>query len=172
MSDFKKIDYAEMREELALLLLTTFRFSSADESSDKLVGSFLHSEHFLQTQSIGSFGVTQTWETYTLGAFNLENVSINDFRKLDKEGMFEFLIEYGNDPSWKDDKASFQGLLNYFLSLNENTSGQEFYLINKSWFEKAGNRLVEFSDIYTFFLLVICVNLREKTITVSEWFYD
>jgi hypothetical protein len=145
----------------------------ADEtaSSDDLVDAWLHSKEnpFDELQD----AATPTAHKMDLRqVFDLDQVQVSDFKKTDKQGVVRFLIDFINDPEWGEDRDDFAKLLDRYFNEHHSLKGNECYILSKDWFEENDGRLIEPNWIFTYYIVILYLDRKSRTLLVTEWIYD
>lgn len=105
--------------------------------------------------------------------FELDLIKLGDFKQTDKNGLVKFLNDYAKQDDWETDREDFIKIKDRFFEYLENYQPENFYIINKEWFDQNDKRLrQEESWIYTYYFLIIWLDKSSKLLTVSDWTYD
>jgi hypothetical protein len=119
---------------------------------------------------------------YLKPSFNLDKLSISDFRKVNLVEFYDFFDRYANE-DWEEDGEDFKIIWTELRGrIDKSYNGYNFYLISKDWFEKAEDRLnPENPDfrlrtpefwIYGYYFLCIAINNKENRLIEIDLFYD
>ncbi len=103
----------------------------------------------------------------------MDRIQVTDFRRQSKEETTKFLVNFMNQSDLGDEKNDFMKLCDKYFEIHNPLLGAVFYVISKDWFDKGDERVVEpESWIYTYYFLLISVDRREKSLTLTEWTFD
>ncbi len=155
--------------------LSEFTFSNDEQlSENELFDFFIHSSSFTEESRSEQIKNHKGDIPFLRQAFEIANISIGDFRELDKNNIIKFLNDYSEQDGWGDtDGDDFIILKNKFIDLVKSVHSDKFYLISKDWFDEKDKRLREpESWIYSYYFLILWLDNLNKTLTVSEWTYD
>ncbi|MGV3588355.1 MAG: hypothetical protein ACO1OF_15230 [Adhaeribacter sp.] len=125
----------------------------------------------------------QQQDNYLKSAFNLEKLSIEDFKALTLFGLIAFFDKYGTEKWGESDRGDFivvlNKLKNYLSHLGDSFT---FFLISKEWFENqesrrnpenADNKLKEPEFwIYGYYFIAIGISKAKKELIAIVMFYD
>lgn len=119
---------------------------------------------------------------YLKPSFNLDKLTITDFRKISLTEFYEFFEGYANE-NWEEDGEDFKTIwTDLKRRIDKSYNRYNFYLISKEWFEKPEDRLnPENPDyrlrtpeywIYGYYFLIIAINSKENRLIEIDMFYD
>lgn len=160
--------------------LSEFTYSNEENMSEaELVDSFIHSNSFTEDSRRECIKNYTGEGSFLRQLFEIDLVNLSDFKTLDKEGIIKFLNNFdGLDrPDDKNgvnfDKNIFFRLKDKFLELSKAARFDNFYLINKKWFDRNDKRVREVEyDNFIYYFLIIWTDEINETLTVSEWTFD
>jgi hypothetical protein len=165
--------HIEINEGYQGINLTEFAIG-VDEliSNDQIVDTFIRSKQF-SFDSLRDCLKTELDKDYLRQAFDVDKIKITDFKKTDKEGVSKFLFDFINEPDWGDDRNEFAKLQDRYFEIHNEFGDNEFYILSKDWFNKDDERIVEpESWVYTYYFLIISVDRKSNSLTLTEWTYD
>lgn len=176
MTTFDIKRHIEINESYQGINLTEFYFESdKDIDNDTLVDIFIRSTHFSVDCLADVVKNNPENKPYLRQAFDIDKITIADFKIYNKEGVAEYLLDILNDIDyWGDnDREDFKKFLdNYFVIYNKFNDIQ-FYIISIDWFGEKDQKIVEpESWIYGYYYLIISVDRNTNLFTLSEWAYD
>ena len=165
-----------------MINLTEFSLSETVTDPDDLIESFIRSDYYWK-DSQNDFVKANPNGNFLGSPFALDNIYAKDFRKLDKDQLREYIYAYRDNGTWNDTEESIKNLVSRFYEIYPYFTKQQFYLLNVDWFEPSTGRLGRHPNLdhrlapeiwllYDFFILLIWFDPVERTITVSEWYYD
>jgi hypothetical protein len=178
----KRIKHIELRETEAIMILTEFSFGNEMKNYGEMVESFIRSDYYLKESRTDA--ERENPDAGFLGIpIDVFNVFEKDFRKFDKSGINEYLARYRDDASlWSDINGSFANILNALYAEYPYFCDEQFFLIDLDWFADRNKHPDEGQDVrvnpkcfftpYEFWFLLIWIDSKRKTLTVSEWLYD
>ena len=174
MTTFEIKNHIEIDEGYQGFNLTEFLFTKdSNDTTDLIVDSFIRSMHFTFDSLRDVVKNDTENKGYLRQAFVIDEINIDDFRKLEKSGTKQFLIDFLNEPNWGDDRNEFAKLLDKYLEIHDQLPEADFYVINKDWFEKDSKKLLEPENwVYTFYFLIIYVDKNLQKLILTEWTYD
>ena len=104
MTAFKIIRHRETFEGYQGCNLTEFKFHADDIiAADQVVDTFLHSDSFKYDSLLDAIK-REPNKGYLGRAFDIDKITIADFKQLEKTGVINFLVDFLNEPDWGDDK--------------------------------------------------------------------
>jgi len=169
----KFLDQREIRSEYQVIFWYTFLTEDIDNKVDDLLIEFIHSDCFRE------FGkpsiVSQSHiggDRFLQGAFNLNNLDVTNFRIFSKDGLMQFFDEYSQSADWGDDRGEFIDVMNSFNKFLEKETSDCFFGISKEWFNQGDRVLSADSGFYTYYFLLMWLDIGKKIINVCEWNYD
>jgi hypothetical protein len=174
--------HVELREEVGMINLTEFSLSETVTDEDALIESFITSQYYLRDSRTDR--EKENPHLKFLGSpFALNNIRPEDFKKMYEKQFQEYIYEYRDNGKWHDQEEAIKNLVSRFYNIYPHLNSKLFYVLNTEWFVLPGGikhntdnldpRLVEPQWwIYDFFVLIICLDPIENTLTVSEWFHD
>jgi hypothetical protein len=165
--------HSEVDEGYQGFNLTEFLFTAEiNLTTDLILDTFLRSTHF-SFDSLRDVIKKDTKQGFLRQAFVIDEIHISDFRKLNKSGTRKFLIDFLNEPDWGEGRNEFAKLLDKYLEVHDQLSEETFYVINKDWFSKDSKKVLEPENwVYTFYFLIIYVDMNSQRLIVTEWTYD
>lgn len=141
-------------------------------SNDQIVDTFFHSKNF-SFDSLRECVKEQPDKGYLRQAFDVGKIKITDFKKTDKQGVSNFLLDFLNEPDWGDDKNEFAKLLDRYFEIHNEFGDNEFYILSKDWFDKEDERVIETESwVYSYYFLIISVDRKSNLLNLTEWTYD
>lgn len=174
MINFEFKRYLEIDEEFQGINLTEFAIVlEAEIINDEIVDRFIRSKSF-SYDSLRDCVKKEPGLGFLRQAFNIEKISISDFRKLNKEKTRQFLLDCSNEPGWGDDKDEFKTLLNRYLEIHQQFGDDNiFYALSKEWFSPDDKKLlIPESWCYTYYFIIISIDRNHDLLTIMEWTYD
>lgn len=153
--------------------ITEFTVLKADSlSKDEVVAQFIKSSAFSR-DSLREVIKQNPDGGYLKGAFELDKISINDFRKFSKEQIAEYLKDLENE-DWESDKIHFTIIKNKFLSALQTVKIDSFYVIDKNWFEQDNSKVRGEYEywVYIYYFIILWIDSNNSTLTISVWTYD
>ena len=135
-------------------------------------------ELFIQTKKFDFHNFSdsiksETDKPFLRQAFNFDKIKIEDFKKTDKNGVTKFLVEIINEPDWGDDRNDFVKLLDKYFEILNNYSDYSYYILSMEWFDLVDERVLKTERmLYSYYFLIISVNKKLNSLTLSEWVYD
>jgi len=173
MITFEITKHIEMDEENQGINLTEFSVTTDDQSgSDEMVEVFIRSSSFAY-DSLRDCIKQEPAKGYLRRAFHFDRVSLADFRKTDKEGAWQFLIDFSNEPDWSIDRPVFIKQLARYRTVHNQMSDGDFYILSKDWFDADDERLAEPErSCYIYYFLIISVDRGSGALILLEWTYD
>ncbi|HLP94889.1 MAG TPA: hypothetical protein VK168_12680 [Saprospiraceae bacterium] len=140
--------------------------------NDQIVDIFIHSKQF-SFDSLRDCVKTEPHKGYLRQVFNVDKIKITDFKKTDKQGTSKFLLDLSNEPDWCDDRSDFAKLLDRYFEMHNQLDANDFYILSKDWFVKEDERVIEPENwVYTYYFLIISVDKKSNSLTLTEWTYD
>ncbi len=174
MTAFEINRHIEINERHQGFNLTEFSFLSDDNvSNDQIIDKFLHSKHFAFDSLRDVVKHNTEYKPYLRRAFDMAQFKIIDFKRLDKSATATFLIDFLNQPDWGDDRNEFAKLLDKYLEIHNQLKDTDFYVIDKDWFSKDDQRVLEPEKwAYSYYFLILYIDSNSKTLILTEWTYD
>ncbi len=166
--------HLEIDEEFQGINLTEFAIIlEAELNNDEILDWFIRSKYFFY-DSVRDFVKKEPGIGYLRQAFNIEKISISDFRKLNKEKTRQFLLDFSNEPDWGNDKDEFKTLLNRYLEIHQQFGDDNyFYVLSKDWFSPDDKKLlIPESWCYTYYFIIVSIDRENNVLTIMEWTYD
>ncbi len=165
--------HIEINEGYQGINLTEFAIRVDDLiSNDQIVDSFIRSIQF-SFDSLSDCVKAEQDKGYLRQAFNVDKIKITYFKKTDNEGVLKFLFDFINEPDWGDDRNEFAKLLDRYFEIHNEFGDSEFYILSKDWFDKEDERVIEpESWVYSYYFLIISVDRKLNSLTLTEWTYD
>jgi hypothetical protein len=163
----------EIRSEYQAIFWYTFSAEDIIGPEESWLIEFVHSESF--KESVRPEIVKQAKSEnhrFLESAFNLSNLEVTDFRALKKEDLIRFFHDYAQLNDWGEDRAGFIDVMDKFDDLIEKESSDKFFLLSKEWFDKDDRVLSQDSWVYTYYFLIIWIDIDRKIANVCEWIYD
>jgi hypothetical protein len=161
---------------------TVNSFSVKEEitASDEAIIGFVNSDYF-KIDCVRDYikqKSRQERDLYLKPAFMLEEISIEDFKKLNLKQLYSYFDAYING-EWGDDKQDFIVVWSKLKKLLSELGGTyTFYLLSKEWFEESNqngvDRKLREPEIftYTYYFLLIGISTEEQKLVSIELFYD
>ena len=173
MTAFKMIRHSETFEGYQGCILTEFRFQlDKTLTEEQVVDNFLHSDSFKNDSLLDAIK-REPNKGYLGRAFDIDKITIADFKHVDKKGVSNFLVDFLNEPDWDGDRADFSNLLEKYFEIHSTLHDDTFFVISKNWFDQKDERLLEpQSWCYTYYFLVIYFNKIDNILLLTEWTYD
>lgn len=173
---FELIKHNEIVEEYQGINLNEFQFSNGENlAEENIIEEFIHSNSFKE-ESLKEIEMNNpdNRDLYLRQAFEIENVSIQDFKKLNKENLVSFLNGFWSSEDWGVfDREDFEIIKVKFIELIRNNNSDSFFLLSKDWFNEGDIRIREPERwIYSYNFLIIWIDKVNNTLLVSEWTYD
>lgn len=110
---------------------------------------------------------------YLKHAFREDQLKANDFRIFNKVELLNYFENYSNDESWGDDRNDYIVLMNNFKKIISKENCDYYFVINKEWFPNNSNKLYSDSaDLYSYYFLILWIDVENKFLNVCEWNYD
>ena len=162
-----------MDESYQGINLTEFAIGFDEQiSNDQIVDTFIRSKPY-SYDSLRDCVKAKPDKGYLRQAFNIEKIRVKDFKKTDKQGVSKFLTDFLNEPDWGDDRNEFDKLLDRYLEIHNEFGDSEFYILSKDWFDKEDERVFQPENrVYTYYFLIISIDRKSKSLTLTEWTYD
>ncbi len=88
---------------------------------------------------------------------DIELLHADDFKKLTKGEISEFLVGFINEPDWGDDRNDFARLLDSYFPIHSQLHEAPFYVIDQKWFQKVDNRVENAYSVYIYCFLITMV---------------
>ena len=173
MTIFETKRHIEIDESYQGINLTEFDVKVDEQiNNDKVVDTFIRSKQFL-FDSLRDCVKAEPDKGYLRRAFNVDKIKIIDFKKTDKQGVSKFLSDFINEPDWGEDRNEFAKLLDKYFEIHNEFEDNDFYILSKDWFDKEDEKVIEpESWVYTYYFLVISVDRKSNSLTLTEWTYD
>jgi hypothetical protein len=174
--NFELLNHQEIVEEYQGINLNEFKFPELENIiEEELITEFIYSNSYKEdclTEIKKKYPENKNF--FLRQAFEIDNVLIKDFRKLDKKDLINFLNDLWSSDDWGDtDSNDFLIIKDKFIGLLKSTSINSFYLLNKDWFKEGDLRIREPERwIYSYYFLIIWIDKVKNTLLVSEWAYD
>jgi hypothetical protein len=163
----------EIRSEYQVIFWYTFSIEGISKKEEDFLIEFIHSSYFKEFGKPSIVKQSQsTSDRFLQGAFNLGNLDITNFKAFDRKGLVQFFKEYSQSPDWGEDRKEFVTIMKRFGKLLEKEKNDHFFLISKEWFRQGDQILNADSEFYTYYFLIMWLNIGEKTINICEWNYD
>ncbi|HEY8562883.1 MAG TPA: hypothetical protein VIL74_21070 [Pyrinomonadaceae bacterium] len=174
MPVFELKSQKEIDENYQGINISEFTYVNSDNiSEENLIVSFIHSKSFAEDSRREIIKNDTANRPFLRQAFEINLVSISDFKQLDKNGIKKFLDDYAEADDWGEDGNDFIKIKDGFIELLKGVESNYFYLLSKEWFEETDEKLREPENwIYTYYFLIIWIDKANKILTVSEWTYD
>ena len=174
MITFEVKRHIEINENYQGFSLTEFSFELNEKvTNDSVVDAFIHSKHFTSESLRDVVKHNPESKPYLRQAFDVEQIKIDDFKKLDKVATTKFLVDFLNEPDWGEDRSEFAKLLDKYLEIQTPLSDEDYYVISIDWFDKGDKRVLEPEDwIYSYYFLIIHTDRKSNTLILTEWSYD
>lgn len=165
--------HIEINEGYQGINLTEFAIGVNEQiSNDQIVDTFIRSKQF-SFDSLRDCVKTEPDKDYLRQAFDVDKIKITDFKKTDKQGVSKFLFDFINEPDWGDDRNEFAKLHDRYFEIHNEFRDNEFYILSKDWFNKDDERVIEpESWVYTYYFLIISVDRKSNSLTLTEWTFD
>ena len=162
-----------MDESYQGINLTEFAIGFDEQiSNDQIVDTFIRSKPY-SYDSLRDCVKAKPDKGYLRQAFNIEKIRVKDFKKTDKQGVSKFLTDFLNEPDWGDDRNEFDKLLDRYLEIHNEFGDSEFYILSKDWFDKEDERVFQPENrVYAYYFLIISIDRKSKSLTLTEWTYD
>ena len=174
-------NHIELGAKMGQINLTEFSLSETITDPDEPVESFIRSDYY-EKDCRNDFVKANSHLKFLQSPFALNNIYAKDFKKLDKDQFQKYIIDYRDSGNWNSQEETIKTLVSGFFDLYPNFDRQIFYVLNKEWFEPPrgvkhsvedlDTRLKYDSYCYSFFVLIIWLDLTENTLTASEWYCD
>ncbi len=166
--------HIEVNENFQGFNLTEFQYSdTGDLPSNEIAEQFIRSQYFKFDCLPEVVKNNSENKNYLRQAFDINEISIDDFKKFDKSGTHKFLNDFLNDPDWADDKKDFASLLDKYLLFLGQLPDADFFIISKEWFEKDDSKVLEPERwVYNYYFLVLYIDKNSRTLSLTEWAYD
>ncbi len=174
MPVFELKSQREINEDYQGVTISEFAFLKSEDFIEReLIDYFIHSTSFTEESR------SERIKNYTgdIGflrqAFEIELLKINDFKQTDKDGVSKFLNDYAEEDWGDTDGNDFVNIKNKFIEFLSDVDSNSFYIISKEWFDENDKLLREPENwCYMYYFLIIWLDEKNKTLTVSEWKYD
>ncbi|PVY37310.1 hypothetical protein [Pontibacter virosus] len=176
----KKLKQEKFDADYQGATITTFSFEGQIEVID-----FINSDYFRIdcTRDDIKEKPLQQQNNYLKPAFNLEKLSIEDFRALNLSGLISFFDKYAAGEWGESDREDFivvwNELRNHLSQLGDSFT---FFLISKEWFENQESRKnSEKADIklkepefwiYGYYFIVVGISKAKNDLIAIVMFYD
>ena len=173
MTGFKIIRHSETFEGYQGCILTEFKFQPDKVlTENQVVEKFLHSDSFKYDSLLDAIK-REPNKGYLGRAFDINKITIADFKRIDKKGVHNFLVDFLNDPDWGDDRTDFSNLVDKYSEIHSTLREDTFFIISKNWFDQKDERLLEpQSWCYTYYFLIIYFDKIDNILLLTEWTYD
>lgn len=173
MTTFETKRHIEIDESYQGINLTEFDIKVDEQiDNDKVVDTFIRSKQFL-FDSLRDCVKAEPDKGYLRQAFNVDKIKITDFKKTDKQGVSKFLSDFINEPDWSEDRNEFAKLIDKYFEIHNEFEDNDFYILSKDWFDKKDEKVIEpESWVYTYYFLIISVDRKLNSLTLTEWTYD
>lgn len=173
MTTFKTKRHIEIDESYQGINLTEFAIEVDEQiDNDNIVDTFIRSKQF-SFNSLRDRIKAAPDKGYLRQAFNIERIKITDFKKTDKKGTSKFLSDFLKESNWGDDRNEFAKLLDNYFEIHNQIEANDFYILSKDWFSKEDDRVIEpESWVYIYYFLIISVDTKSNSLTLTEWTYD
>jgi hypothetical protein len=174
MIDYKIKQHIELDEQFQGVNITEFFYSDTSNlSNGEIITDFIHSKHIENDCIRNSVKNSPHKDEYLKGAFELSELNSGDFKKSSKEEIESFLSDVLAEPDWHEDIEDFKKILNKFIDFLRDLKTNEYYLINKVWFEDLySNKTRPESWVYNYYFLILWIDNNSKIIGYSEWDSD
>ncbi len=173
MHQFTITSHLEFSESYQGFAWTEFAIKGDEhKDADHIVDAFLHSTAY-SYDSLYDCIKAKPNSGFLERAFDFEIAGLADFKKTDNAGACKFLLEFKDEGFWSNDVNQYTKLLECYFEIHNKNSKAEFYIISKDWFPSGDPKVFEPQAwCYTYYFLIISVDLVSKTLTLSEWNYD
>lgn len=173
MTTFETKRHIEIDENYQGINLTEFAINIDKQmDNDHVVDTFIRSKQF-SFDSLRDCVKAEPGKGYLRQAFNVDKIKITDFKKANKQGVSKFLFDFINEPDWGDDRSDFAKLLDRYFEILNQLDANDFYILSKDWFGKEDERVIEpESWVYIYYFLIISVDKKSNSLTLTEWTYD
>lgn len=165
--------HIEINEGYQGINLTEFAIRVDQQiSNEQVIDNFIRSKQFTY-DSLHDCVKAEPENGFLRQAFNIEKIKIDDFKKTNNEGVIKFLITILNEPDWGDDRNDFSKLLNRYFEIHNNFGDSSFYILSMSWFDLEDERVLKPERlVYSYYFLIISIDRKINSLTLSEWSYD
>ena len=173
MPHFTLSTHSEFAQDYQGFAWTEFALElDGQEDADQLVEAFIHSKAY-SYDSLYDCIKAKPNSGYLERAFDFDAAGLSDFKKTDNAGACKFLLEFKDEGFWGNDVNQYEKLLESYFEILDKNSKAKFYLISKDWFPSGDPKVFEPQAwCYTYYFLIISVDLVSKTLVLSEWNYD
>ena len=173
MPHFTLTTHLEFTQDYQGFAWTEFALElDGQENTDQIVEAFLHSTAY-SYDSLYDCIKAKPNSGYLERAFDFDVAGLVDFKKTDNAGACKFLLEFKDEGFWGNDVNQYEKLLESYFEIHDKNSNAEFYIISKDWFPSGDPKVFEPQAwCYTYYFLIISVDLVSKTLVLSEWNYD
>ena len=174
MTTFETKLHTEINENYQGINLTQFLISGAnDEENEHIIETFIHSTSF-KVDSLRDVIKNDTdTKPYLRSAFDLDKISIENFKKKSKEEISEFLCDLINQSDWENDRSDFAKLLDKYFEIYNEFGDCDFYITSKDWFDHNDESINEPERwIYSYYFIIISTDKDLNLLTISDWTYD
>lgn len=163
----------EIRANYQAIFWYIFSIENANDTAIDLLNEFLHSEILWECclPFIVKKNIDHKWR-FLPRAFNLRVLNLSNFKALSREQVLDFLDDYSDSPSWREDRDDFLTILNRFSELFQKEATGKFFLISKEWFKKEDEILNPNGEPFIYYFILIWFNANKKEVNVCEWAYD
>lgn len=166
--------HIEVHENFQGFNLTEFSFSDNEGlSCEELVELFIRSTHYKFDCLPDVVKADTHNKPYLRQAFDTNEICISDFKKFDKLGISNYLLDFLNAPDWTDDRKEFEILHGKYLEIHNQLADADFFVISKEWFEQGDKRVLEPENwCYNYYFLILYLNKSTSSLILTEWAYD
>jgi len=173
MHQFAITSHLEFSQDYQGFAWTEFAIEgNGQEDADQIVAEFLNSTAY-SYDSLYDCIKAKPNSGYLERAFDFDVAGLADFKKTDNAGVCKFLLEFKEEGFWGEDVKQYTKLLESYFEIHDKNSKAEFYIISKDWFPSGDPKVSEPQAwCYTYYFLIISVDLVSRTLVLSEWNYD